>query len=81
LRVDLYDPHAKLSLGGAIYHVGHPGGRNYETFPVNANEAQARRAARFSAYSGSPGNFAAVRPEVNAEFPHTLDLRFVGAHV
>ena len=81
LRIDLYDPHAQLSLGGAMYHVGHPGGRNYETFPVNANEAQARRAARFSAYSGSPGNFAAQEPAANPEFPHTLDLRFAGAHV
>jgi uncharacterized protein (DUF2126 family) len=79
LRVDLYDPAARLSLGGSIYHVGHPGGRNYETFPVNANEAQARRAARFHAYSGSPGLFDAVMPNLNNEFPHTLDLRFAEA--
>jgi uncharacterized protein (DUF2126 family) len=77
LHLDLYDPFAKVSLGGALYHVGHPGGRNYDTFPVNANEAQARRAARFHPYSGSPGHFDSEQPRLNPEFPSTLDLRFV----
>ena len=75
LRFDLLDKHSRLSLGGCLYHVAHPGGRNYETFPVNANEAEARRRARFFAYSGSPEPLPIPAPEPNPEFPTTLDLR------
>jgi uncharacterized protein (DUF2126 family) len=76
--LDVYDRWTGRSLGGMTHHVAHPGGRNYETFPVNANEAEARRRARFFPFGHSPGPMPEPRPAPSLEHPCTLDLRAHG---
>ncbi|MEB2784019.1 DUF2126 domain-containing protein [Algoriphagus persicinus] len=47
LVIDLYDTWAKRSVAACQYHVVHPGGRSYDSFPINSNEAESRRISRF----------------------------------
>jgi uncharacterized protein (DUF2126 family) len=75
LVFDLVDTALERSIGGCIYHVSHPGGRSFETFPVNEQEAEGRRLARFETIGHTPGMIKLPPNEINPDYPHTRDLR------
>lgn len=77
LVFDLMDRWNNRSLGGCTYHGSHPGGLSYDRFPVNATEAEIRRASRFRPEGHTPGpiDLAVLPAPSGGEYPYTLDLR------
>jgi uncharacterized protein (DUF2126 family) len=75
LVFDLVDRWTGEAVAGCTYHVAHPGGRNYETFPVNSYEAEARRRARFFPFGHTHGPLRVDGGAVHPDYPNTLDLR------
>jgi len=84
LRFELVDLSTGTSRGGCTYHVSHPGGRAYDTPPVNAVEAESRRSRRFEAHGFTPGRIdladlreKQARQSTDIGAPGILDLRRV----
>ncbi len=78
LRFDLIDRHARHSIGGCTYHVVHPAGISFETFPINANEAESRRGSRFEVLgvTGGAWEIPDLPPDPRTDpYPITFDLR------
>ncbi|WP_137147603.1 DUF2126 domain-containing protein [Mycolicibacterium sp. CR10] len=84
LRFELVDSASGVSRGGCTYHVSHPGGRSYDSPPVNAVEAESRRGRRFEASGFTAGKVdlaglreKQARQSTDVGAPGILDLRRV----
>lgn len=67
LVFDLYDSWNERSVGGCTYHVSHPGGLSYGTFPVNSFEAESRRVNRFQEAAHSPRDISPLLSQSGGE--------------
>lgn len=61
LVFDIVDTWNRRSIGGFTYFIAHPGGRAYDTFPVNSLEAQSRRISRFWGFGHTQGELEELR--------------------
>ena len=81
LTFDIFDSWTGRALGGCVYHVAHPGGRNYETFPRQRQRSGGAPLGAFRAARPHAGRLRAPPEERNANFRMTLDLQASGRAV
>ncbi|MEM6681547.1 MAG: transglutaminase family protein, partial [Pseudomonadota bacterium] len=77
LTFDIYDRINSRSVGGCTYYVAHPGGRSFETLPVNSYEAEGRRLTRFVDGGHAIGEMPAPKSIAHDKMAMCLDLRWV----
>ncbi|MDP1813587.1 MAG: transglutaminase family protein [Leadbetterella sp.] len=56
LVFDIVDTWNNRVLGGCTYFVTHPGGRSFDTYPVNSFEAESRKISRFWDFGHTPSS-------------------------
>jgi uncharacterized protein (DUF2126 family)/transglutaminase-like putative cysteine protease len=54
LVLDIVDTWNNRILGGCTYFVSHPGGRSFDTYPVNSFEAESRKISLFQGFGHTP---------------------------
>ena len=69
LVFDIIDTWNKRSIGGCTYFVAHPGGRSYDTYPVNSYEAESRRINRFWDIGHTQGEIASPESQSADRLP------------
>lgn len=69
LVFDILDTWNERSIGGCTYYVSHPGGKSYETYPVNSYEAESRRINRFWDIGHTQGELNPIQNTPTGPYP------------
>lgn len=77
LVLDIIDTWNSRVVGGCTYFVSHPGGRSFDTYPVNSYEAESRRISRFWGFGHTPSQTETLPAPVK-QLPSVS--RFVAEH-